>query len=827
MGYFPDTFGLSGQIPQIVKETGMSYAAFGRGVKPTGFDNRVSDAANFQSTYSEMQWQSPDGSQVLGILFANWYSNGNEIPSEEGPARLFWDQKLKDAEKYAATDHLLMMNGCDHQPVQVDISKAIALANRLYPDYHFIHSNFDLYYKSLPQDQLKNLSTVYGELRSQETDGWYTLANTASSRIYLKQRSHDLSLRLEKVIEPLVVLASHYGMAYPKDQIDFVWLKLLENYPHDSICGCSVDVVHRGMETRFDQVQGILDYLEGELKTFLGTYDFGQRPQGQVWAFQVWNTDSVAKTDQVQVQVELARCLFKEASPQAAYQQMADLSFGHYQVVDGSGKVYPASVTDGGTHFAYDLPKDAFRVPYMARYANVTVSVQDMAPLSVTQLYLQALDSGSEPGDQVANGSPSPQASALVLDHSQALQEQMGKGQDSPAKSGLENDYLKVVLDEDGLLTLIDKVNVRTYQGQCLLEETGDAGNEYIFKEAQGQRHYARNRLSQVHYFEQGLVQGMTLTYTWDLPISGDDRLSQEIAQVIDITNRNSGRSDQVVRQDIQVTLTLAPWQDSLDIHVQGINDVKDHRIRMVWQVDGLADSHWVDSHYEILRRSNQVSKEWRNPSNPQVLRHGVALVGQDSREQTYGLTLSTKGLYEYEVWQDRATHVTYLGLTLLRSTGELGDWGHFDTPQAQCLGAFEGHMRLKLWTGQDQARASIIEARHTYVEPLAFAPRNQSRQTNFTQQKLKPGMDLIFQAPLPDDLVVTALKMAQNMDGWIIRLVNFGPQLDLKTYLQPNLQVERVNLLELSHDHGQDLSLSNHRILTVKVSVPNVINNE
>ena len=29
----------------------------------------------------------------------------------------------------------------DHQPVQKDITKAIKLANELYPDYDFIHSN--------------------------------------------------------------------------------------------------------------------------------------------------------------------------------------------------------------------------------------------------------------------------------------------------------------------------------------------------------------------------------------------------------------------------------------------------------------------------------------------------------------------------------------------------------------------------------------------------------------------------------------------------------------------------------------------------------------
>jgi alpha-mannosidase len=99
IGYFPDTFGIYGQAPQLLKQAGIDTAAFGRGVKPTGFNNTVSDIPDYESPYSEMIWKSPDGSGVLGILFANWYSNGNEIPVDEAEAKAFWDKKLQDAEK--------------------------------------------------------------------------------------------------------------------------------------------------------------------------------------------------------------------------------------------------------------------------------------------------------------------------------------------------------------------------------------------------------------------------------------------------------------------------------------------------------------------------------------------------------------------------------------------------------------------------------------------------------------------------------------------------------------------------------------------------------
>ncbi len=98
------------------------------------------------------------------------------------------------------------MNGCDHQPVQKNLSQALRLARKLYPDIDFVHSSFEEYIAAVKEELPIDLSRVKGELTSQETDGWYTLANTASSRIYLKQANDQASQLLEQVVEPLVVM---------------------------------------------------------------------------------------------------------------------------------------------------------------------------------------------------------------------------------------------------------------------------------------------------------------------------------------------------------------------------------------------------------------------------------------------------------------------------------------------------------------------------------------------------------------------------------------------------------------------------------------------
>ena len=68
---------------------------------------------------------------------------------------------------------------------------------------------------------------------------------------------------LESVAEPLGLIAHLNGVNNDDDLLHYSWKQLLENYPHDSICGCSVDEVHRKMEVRFaeniDFIQSIID----------------------------------------------------------------------------------------------------------------------------------------------------------------------------------------------------------------------------------------------------------------------------------------------------------------------------------------------------------------------------------------------------------------------------------------------------------------------------------------------------------------------------------------------------------------------------------------
>ena len=82
-GYFPDAFGNISQAPQLLQSFGIDNVVFGRGVNAVQFNNTVSSNSN----PSEWRWQSPDGSEVIGVMFSHWYHNAKELAADEETLR--------------------------------------------------------------------------------------------------------------------------------------------------------------------------------------------------------------------------------------------------------------------------------------------------------------------------------------------------------------------------------------------------------------------------------------------------------------------------------------------------------------------------------------------------------------------------------------------------------------------------------------------------------------------------------------------------------------------------------------------------------------------
>ncbi|EHB65210.1 alpha-mannosidase [Paenibacillus lactis] len=779
IGYFPDTFGLTGQIPQLMRQSGIDNAFFGRGVKPTGFNNTVSDGG-YESSFSELMWESPDGSKVLGILFANWYSNGNEVPVDEEEARKFWDRKLADAEKYASTPELLYMNGCDHQPIQRDLAEAIRTARKLYPDTEFIHSNFDDYLKALRDKLPEDLSSVKGELRSQRTDGWGTLVNTASARVYLKQMNQRGQTLLEKVAEPLASHASLLGLEYPHHLFTYAWKTLMQNHPHDSICGCSVDEVHREMVTRFEKSRHVAESIVADsvrvIADSVDTSAFTQYGEDAL-PLVVWNTTGWSRSGTVTIELDAGRLYFREGfTLEETSRRMKELDLSGRVLVNDKGEALPCTVEDLGVQFGYDLPDDRFRQPYMARRVRLTFEASEVPAV------------GFATYAWVKSGAAAPEGASLIS-----------------GENVLENAWLKVEIAADGSFTLTDKKGGQVYRDLGVYEDTGDIGNEYMYKQPNGEAALTTKGLpAQIRVVEDTPYRAaIEIVHDWEVPASADSRLEAEQIELVYYPQRKAQRVTETVPMKIRTVVALNKSGRGVEIEATLDNRAKDHRVRALFPTDLETKTHLVDSMFEVAERSNVPAEEWTNPSNTA---HQQAFVDVSTSEA--GLTVANQGLNEYEVLRDGRNTIA---VTLLRSVGELGDWGYFPTPEAQCIGEFTVRMEVIPHQGDGIGSGAYAEA-YQFQVPWTAA------QTGIHEGSIPTTYAPLGWSRSDRELAFSSMKISERTGDLMLRWFNMaGTQAELG--LQSELACEGVYKSTILEDEGdvQAFSTDGSYSMTVK----------
>lgn len=779
VGYFPDTFGNIGQAPQILRQAGIDNAVFGRGVKPTGFNNTVADS-DYESSFSELIWEGPDGSQVLGVLFANWYCNGMEVPTDEASAKEYWERKLAEAEKYAATGQLLFMNGCDHQPIQQDLSTALKTARELFPDTEFIHSNFQDYLASVNASLTRELSVVKGELRSQRTDGWSTLVNTASARVYLKQMNQLGQAMLEKVAEPLAALAYSLGHEYPHHLFTYAWKTLMQNHPHDSICGCSVDEVHREMVTRFDKSRHIAEAIIDDSKVIIAdavdTSIFEQYGEDAL-PFVVYNTTGWDRSGVVEVELDIARIYFRDGlSLDEMNRKMYAVDVTGRTLVNSSGEAIAHTASDMGLQFGYDLPDDKFRQPYMSRKVKLTFEAAEVAALGLAAYgYVRN-----------AKAELQPSQSLVACEHA------------------LENEWLRIDIAQDGLFNLTDKRSGQIYRELGVYENTGDIGNEYMYKQPTGEQTLTTKGVpASIRLIENTAYRAaFEIVHEWAVPASAEPYFEVEKQEAVYFPERKSQRTETTVPLTIRTEIAISRKGEGVEWKSSFNNQAKDHRVRVLFPTDLETAVHQADSIFEVATRDNEPAAEWINPSNAQHQQAFVDVSGEQA-----GLTVANLGLNEYEVLRDGRNTIA---ITLLRAVAELGDWGVFPTPEAQCLGEQSFSLTILPHNG-DGVASGAYAAAYQFQVPWTVS------QTGVHAGKLAPNGALF--AWDGSGLAFSSMKVNEQSGDFMLRWYNMKPsETALKLSEAAAVSLEQAYKSNVLEHEVENLAVDGQSLLEVSV---------
>ena len=620
VGYIPDTFGHLSQMPQILRGFGIDTAVFWRGL-----------SGGPEAVRSEFLWRAPDGSTVLAVHLPDEYGYGSfaDMPTEVEPAVENVRRKLAVMTPHATTPYILLMNGTDHLEPKPELPRVLSGVNETLGDAILVHSTLPAFLEKV-KSAATDLKVYQQEFRDTNRKPGcrynFVLAGVLSARIYLKQANQACETELERWAEPFSSIAWRLGSAYPEGFLRYAWQQLLRNHPHDSICGCSIDEVHREMETRFAKVQQVTGEIVGQaLADIAGRIDVSDLAEGE-GALVVFNPLGWSRDDLVVAKVHTA----------VPYPRGAD-------VRDLAGRRLPAKLL--AVEPAPALP------PYRGQGSTVTIAfpAKGVPALGYQTYRYRVL------------ARPIREAARLVVGPRSA-----------------ENDYLRVEIRGDGSVAITDKLTGHAYAGCNVFEDGGDVGDEYTYAApTQDRIILSSGQPCAIALVDDGPAKA-TFLVDYDLALPDGEAGPDGRA-----------RSDRLISNRIQTWVTLAADARRVDVETRVENQSRDHRLRVLFPSGVRPKASHAESAFDVVTRplgAVQPDEVWIEDAPTY---HPLATF-VDVNDGGRGLAIANRGLPEYEVRPDGVIAITLVRavgwLGRISPSISLNAGPHLATPDAQCL---------------------------------------------------------------------------------------------------------------------------------------------
>lgn len=773
IGYLPDMFGHIGQMPQILRGFGIDCAVVWRGVPLEVRDN-------------EFYWEAPDGSRVLTAYLRYGYCSGANLPTRYEDFRQRIKRAVETLAPYATTENLLLMNGCDHLEPQPELPQLMKRFNQESEDVELIHGSLLDYFDALKRANPR-LKSYRGELRSYGRA--YLLPNVLSTRIWIKQWNHRCEQRLEKLVEPLIAWSwlinpdSPESLDRVKRDTSLCWLAwkyLIQNHPHDSICGCGVDEVHEDMKYRFKAVEEVSEELIREnAELIVRSVETEGLPGSTLedsHVVVVFNPDYGPRTDYVEVSLEFSR------EPRGI------------RVVDKSGRVFPSQILgfkeevlgevelgrDERLRYALQMLEGGRIMEWVLRRGEVDVKDGTVyVKLTVAGRGRPNLEEARRISERCRRLLEKPEVERVAVKivknivdilflaenvpaygYKTFVVEPGEEGRPAPSRGGLtiENEFFRVEADPRlGTVDIYDKENHVVFKGCNRFVDDGDAGDEYNYSPP-----------------EEDMVvsepaQPPRVTVLESGPVRSVMRIDMDYMLPIGLTENRSSRRKELRRFPVTTYITLYRGVRRIEFRTDIDNTVEDHRFRVVFPTGIKADKVYAEGHFEVVERPVGPPTEGvetdEEPLGTYPHRSFV-----DVSDGRYGLMLTDRGLPEYEAIPSQEG--VKLALTLLRSVGWLSQMNFrtrkqpagplIKTPGAQCRGRHSFEYAVIPHAG---------DWTNAYKEAHFFVNRLWAFETDFHKGGLPP--ECSFVEVEPSSLVVSAVKVAENKRSVVVRVYN------------------------------------------------------
>ncbi|MCK6491330.1 MAG: glycoside hydrolase family 38 [Planctomycetes bacterium] len=727
-GFVCDIFGHTGQLPQILAQHGCHSAYIWRGV------DESSSGAN-------PRWEGADGTAIACYRFGwNGYCSTycdsrdpklGEVTVAARATRLAAHVRKEAARVGDPTLPLLAFDGGDHMEIDAAIGAVVEQANReLAGDgLRIAFSDLEAYGRELAAQGGRLARTISGELREpgaqRSGDNQWLIPGVVSSRIRHKQANAACEDALLLWAEPLAAAATAAGHRTLPGYLDQAWKHLLENHPHDSICGCSIDQVHRDMVYRFDQcralAEGVAGRAMGAIARAAAPADLG--PERLLLA--VFNPTAEDLDEPLDLEIPLPTTWPGRFQEFFGYEERFS-----FALLDADGREVPWQLCgqqrDHGGR--YRRPRYAWPTGERRHLLAVTAHLRVPAFGHATLVVESRQAYTRHPGSLVAG------------------------------TRALDNGVLRVEVGADGAIRLTDQRSGRSFADLLSVEDHADIGDGWFHGQAVNDQVFtAAGAPCQVSVLHDGPEKAtLAVETTLSLPEEFDFRLMR----------RSERRRTLTLRSE----LTLRRGGERVEVEITCDNQVRDHRLRVLFPTGLTGASMWQDQAFDVAERAVAFRPGFAE-------RRELEVEGRPQQSWTaygdgrHGLALVARGIPECAVI-DRPDRP--LALTLLRGFRRTVMQDLDAGVDSQELGA----QRFRLWLvpfAGEVPRARLCRLGQRVARPLAQVELDAADLADAAPGSLPRRAGFLG---LAGEVVATSLRRGE--DGWTrLRLFNptTGPQ--------------------------------------------------
>ena len=778
VGYAPDQFGNISQLPQILSNFGIDNFVFGRGYAPYTKDENGN--AITQNTPSEFIWEGADGTKLLAVHLKYWYNNAQRFSADIDKAVKLVKSVEGSFKGVALTPYLLLMNGVDHLEAQEDLLLILQNINNEDINGRINQIKLEDYIadiKTYIKDNGIELSTESGELR--KGHDYQVLEGTLSSRSYLKRLNVLAQNNLENRLEPLYSMLTSYGCEniYPQNYIRYAWKKLMQNHPHDSICGCSRDEVHMHMEERYQSIKEITDELLRRGLTVLAQHNGVANKYTDEYSLIAVNTINAIQSGMIEAEINIP---------------ITENAKG-FDIFDNEGNCV------------------------------------DYALISKTRKYIDSFSPINLPGsievDSYRIYMSVPETNGFSMQGYSVRKSDTVKNTVSFIENSdfiLENEFIKVTVNQNGSIDITDKQSGKVMNDCIYLEEQADTGDSYLFRSANDTPLNTKGIIPEITITEKNEYKKQCkLNWDWCVPAFYDFE--------------KHFRAEETAEMKAELTLTLKKGDPILEIAYSVDNNAKEHRVRLVVSTNINSDNYIADIPFDIItRKDNEHSPGITSFVHPNT--SFAAIKGEDC-----GVAVFTEGNHESEKINSNSLAFTLFrsnGSISRNADGTLTSGEQWLCPENQCLRNLSGRMGIYMFGANADLPNMSAKFRNpllssfTSCNPLKLSGGRAAVQDSDLSEvfirkdpyaKVEIPNNTAAVAVNCNNAQVTAFKQCENGKGQILRIYYYGEteenlQITAKGNIYKSNMAEQIN--ELLGNNFATIKIAPKKILTLYIEV-------